>query len=101
MLAAKSRKSSRADYLKPGSTSRREPFMWAREINTSEDETGSDRCRERYKPLKQAFSKLKAHLRKTAERTIPRLSRRIGALSAEFSPQECANYFRHAGYAST
>src|SRR5271169_2367856 len=52
-------------------------------------------------PIEQAFSKLKAHLRKAAERTIPRLSRRIGALTAKFSPQECANYFRHAGYAST
>jgi transposase len=52
-------------------------------------------------PIKQAFSKLKAHLRKAAEPTIPRLSRRIGALVSAFSPQECANYFRHAGYAST
>ena len=31
-------------------------------------------------PIEQAFSKLKAHLRKAAEPTIPRLSRRIGAL---------------------
>jgi len=52
-------------------------------------------------PIEMAFAKLKAHLRKAAERTIPRLSRRIGALIASFSPQECANYFRHAGYAST
>src|ERR1035438_3437026 len=51
-------------------------------------------------PIEQAFSKLKAHLRKAAERTIPRLSRRIGALMDAFTPQECANYFRHAGYAS-
>jgi transposase len=52
-------------------------------------------------PIEQAFSKLKAHLRKAAERTIPRLCRRIGTLTATFSRQECANYFRHAGYAST
>ena len=52
-------------------------------------------------PIEQAFSKLKAHLRKAAERTIPRLSRRIGDLVAAFSPQQCANYFQHAGYAST
>src|SRR6266702_3990461 len=51
-------------------------------------------------PIEQAFSKLKAHLRKAAERTIPRLSRRIGAIAATFSAQECANYFSHAGYAS-
>ena len=44
-------------------------------------------------PIEQAFSKLlKAHLRKAAERTIPRLSRRIGALMAKFSSQECDNY---------
>src|SRR6185437_4280730 len=48
-------------------------------------------------PIEMAFSKLKAHLRKAAERTIPHLSRRIGALVAAFSPQVCANYFRHAG----
>jgi transposase len=52
-------------------------------------------------PIEMAFSKLKAHLRKAAERTVPHLSRRIGALVAAFSPQVCANYFRHAGYAST
>jgi transposase len=51
--------------------------------------------------IEQAFSKLKAHLRKAAERTIPCLSRRIGALIATFSSQECGNYFRHAGYDST
>src|SRR5450830_1107659 len=51
-------------------------------------------------PIEQAFSKLKAHLRKAAERTIPRLCRRIGALMPAFGPQECANYFMHAGYAS-
>ena len=52
-------------------------------------------------PIEQAFSKLKAHLRKAAERTIPRLSRRIGTIVTAFSPQECTNYFRYAGYAST
>src|ERR1017187_1887549 len=51
-------------------------------------------------PIEQAFSKLKAHLRKAAERTIPRLSRRIGKLIATFSARECKHYFRHAGYAS-
>ena len=52
-------------------------------------------------PIEQAFRKFKAHLRKAAERTIPRLSRRIGAIMTKFSSQECDNYFRHAGYAST
>jgi transposase len=52
-------------------------------------------------PIEQAFSKLKAHLRKAAERTVPRLCRRIGKLTAAFSARECTNYFTHAGYAST
>jgi len=33
-------------------------------------------------PIEQALSKFKTHLRKAAERTIPRLSRRIGAIPA-------------------
>ena len=52
-------------------------------------------------PIEQAFSKLKALLRKAAERTIPDLCRRIGKLVAAFSASECKNYFTHAGYAST
>jgi transposase len=49
-------------------------------------------------PIEPAFSKFKAHLRKAAERTIPRLLRRIGRVVNSFSPQECRNFFRHAGY---
>jgi transposase len=37
-------------------------------------------------------------LRKACERTIPRLSRRIGRIVADFSAKECRNFFRHAGY---
>ncbi len=44
-------------------------------------------------PIEQAFSKLKALLRKAAERTIPGLCRRIGKLLGAFSPIECANFF--------
>jgi len=40
-----------------------------------------------------AFSKLKAHLRKAAEHTIPRLLRRIGRVVTDFSAQECGNFF--------
>ena len=50
-------------------------------------------------PIEQAFSKLKAHLRKHAERSIESLWDRIGDLIAEFSPTECQNFFQHAGYA--
>jgi transposase len=52
-------------------------------------------------PIEQAFSKLKAHLRKAAEHTVPCLLRRIGRLLASFSPQECRNFLRHAGYVRT
>jgi transposase len=51
-------------------------------------------------PIEQAFAKLKALLRKAAERSIAALWNRIGALLSAFTPPECANYFRHAGYAS-
>jgi transposase len=52
-------------------------------------------------PIEQAFSKFKAHLRKAAEHTIPGLLRRIGRVVKAFSPQECRNFLRHAGYVQT
>ncbi len=50
-------------------------------------------------PIEMAFSKLKVLLRKAAERTIPGLIRLIGRLLKKFSPEECRNFFNHAGYA--
>jgi transposase len=50
-------------------------------------------------PIEQAFSKLKAALRKGAARTVDALLRLMGKLVTAFAPEECANYFRHAGYA--
>ena len=52
-------------------------------------------------PIEQLFSKLKALLRKAAERTIPRLWRKIRSLLRIVSAEECLNFLRHAGYAST
>jgi len=49
-------------------------------------------------PIEMPFAKLKALLRKAAERSVRGLRHRIGSLISTFSPQECANYFRHAGY---
>lgn len=54
-----------------------------------------------FNPIELAFSKIKAHLRKAAERTIPRLSRRIARVVTDFNERECRNFFRHAGYAQT
>ena len=53
------------------------------------------------KPIEQVFAKLKTLLRKAAERTIETTWKRIGTLLDAFAPQECANYSRNAGYAST
>jgi transposase len=50
-------------------------------------------------PIEQAFAKLKAALRKRAARTVTTLWKLIGKLIKTFAPSECANYFRHAGYA--
>lgn len=50
-------------------------------------------------PIEQAFSKLKAHLRKHKERSVESLWNRIGSLLDGFTPAECQNFFRHAGYA--
>src|SRR5262249_21586659 len=47
-------------------------------------------------PIEMPFSKLKASLRKAAERTIPRLRRRIGRIACNLTARESCNYFRHA-----
>lgn len=51
-----------------------------------------------FNPIEKAFSKLKALLRKAAERTVDGLWDRIGALLPQFTPKECANFFAAAGY---
>ena len=51
-------------------------------------------------PIEMPFAKFKAFLRKAAERTVPRLYRAIRSFLPRLSAQECANYFRHAGYAA-
>jgi transposase len=50
-------------------------------------------------PIEMSFSKLKAYLRKAAERTARALRRRIRSFVPRLGPSECANYFAHAGYA--
>jgi transposase len=52
-------------------------------------------------PIEQVFAKLKHLLRKAAARTIEAVCAAIGQLLQAFTPQECANYFEHAGYART
>ena len=52
-----------------------------------------------FNPIEQLFAKLKAALRKAAERSVESLWSRIALLLDSFPADECANYFRNAGYA--
>ena len=49
-------------------------------------------------PIEQAFAKLKALLRARVARTVDALWHAVGTLIKCFTPAECANYFRNAGY---
>ena len=49
-------------------------------------------------PIEMAFSKIKSILRKKAHRTVDALWRELGQIAKCFSPRECRNYLRHAGY---
>lgn len=51
-----------------------------------------------FNPIEQAFSKLKALLRKAAERTIDALWNAVSSFLNLFLPDECRNYFRNSGY---
>ncbi|RMI17085.1 hypothetical protein EBE87_24055, partial [Pseudoroseomonas wenyumeiae] len=48
--------------------------------------------------VENAFAKLKASLRKAAERSVEGLWNTIGRITDTFTPTECANYFAAAGY---
>ncbi len=54
-----------------------------------------------FNPIEKAFSKLKALLRKAAERTVEGLWTAIGRFLDAFTPTECANYFTACGYGPT
>ena len=49
-------------------------------------------------PIELAFSKLKAHMKRLAARTVDSLWRGVGETLELFSKQECANFFAAAGY---
>lgn len=51
-------------------------------------------------PIEMAFAKLKAHLRKAGARTFDTLWKAVGNICDLFSPSECWNFLKHAGYAS-
>lgn len=49
-------------------------------------------------PIEMAFAKLKALLRAKAIRTVEALWKALGNLVDCFTPEDCANFFRHDGY---
>jgi transposase len=53
-----------------------------------------------FNPIENGFSKLKAHLRKASARTLDTLEAAVATALKTFQPDECANFFAHAGYGS-
>lgn len=51
-------------------------------------------------PIEMAFAKLKAHLRRIGARTIDDLWKAVGNICDLYTPDECSNYLREAGYVS-
>ncbi len=51
-----------------------------------------------FNPIEQAFSKLKALLRKAAARTKEALWQAITEALDAFSPQDCVGFFKNSGY---
>ena len=51
-------------------------------------------------PIEMAFSKLKAHLRRIGARTFTQMFDAIAEICDLYSPVECWNYLKAAGYAS-
>lgn len=51
-----------------------------------------------FNPIEMAFAKIKALLRKAAERTVTNLWERIGEIIDLVTPDEARAYFRAAGY---
>ena len=54
-----------------------------------------------FNPIENAYAKFKSSLRKAAARTVETLEDAIADALQAFPPNECANYFRAAGYGST
>lgn len=54
-----------------------------------------------YNPIELAFAKIKARLRAAELRTIDKVENFFGTVHEAFTPVECGNYIRHAGYTAT
>lgn len=51
-------------------------------------------------PIEMAFAKLKAHLRRLEARSFEGILEALAGICPLFTPTECENFFRAAGYAS-
>ena len=51
-------------------------------------------------PIELAFAKLKSHLRQAAARTLEDLQGAVATSLAQFQPNHCQGFFKHAQYAS-
>jgi transposase len=51
-----------------------------------------------FNPIEMAFAKLKAFMRAARPRTFDHVTALTAAALALFTPAECRNYVRHAGY---
>lgn len=51
-------------------------------------------------PIEMTFAKLKAHLKRIGARTLEALWTAVGDICGLYSPEECWNYLKAAGYAS-
>lgn len=54
-----------------------------------------------FNPIENAFAKLKALLRQSAERTVEGLWSEINRIIDRFTSTKCRNYFTAAGYVAT
>ena len=53
-----------------------------------------------YQPIEQAFSKVKAYLRKIAAKTAEVLDKAIAKALDTTTPQDAQGWFKHCGYLS-
>ena len=51
-----------------------------------------------HNPIEMSFSQIKAHLRKAKARTNDALWQAVASICDLYSPDECRNYLKHAGY---
>ena len=52
-------------------------------------------------PIENTFAKLKTLVRKAKLRKVEELWKKLGQLGEVFSPDECKNYYKNAGYKKT